>query len=319
MRMSIVLGLDIGGANLKAATSDGRCHSVPLAVWKSPLELAPRLKEIAGRFPEATQIAATMTAESCDCFADRRVGVAFVCSALSNATRLPVRIWTTHGRFVPLKAAQEDYLATAAANWLALATFAGQQVPKGRAVLVDMGTTTTDIVRLHSGTPRPRGLSDAARLKSKELYYRGWKRTGIAQGMANPANEYFASMQDLCLINGLSQDDPHDQDTADGRPATLRNARERYARMLGHDGDTIAAAHLARHAKAHLQHYARELSDRVPQAKTYVLSGSGEFLLRHLLKPRLRTANVISLNDTLGPALSAVAPAYAVAMLARIA
>ena len=44
-----VLGLDIGGANLKAAHTDGRALSVPFALWKNPGALAGRPPPAAAR------------------------------------------------------------------------------------------------------------------------------------------------------------------------------------------------------------------------------------------------------------------------------
>src|SRR5690606_19206721 len=42
-----VLGLDIGGANIKAATCDGRSVSIPFAMWLRPQDLAQQLVELA--------------------------------------------------------------------------------------------------------------------------------------------------------------------------------------------------------------------------------------------------------------------------------
>ena len=41
-----VLGLDIGGANIKAASSDGNSEQLPFAIWKSPEQLADRLRSL---------------------------------------------------------------------------------------------------------------------------------------------------------------------------------------------------------------------------------------------------------------------------------
>ena len=43
----IVLGLDIGGANLKAADSDGRAVTRPFAVWKQPERLREAINGLA--------------------------------------------------------------------------------------------------------------------------------------------------------------------------------------------------------------------------------------------------------------------------------
>src|SRR4051794_1172212 len=62
-----ILGLDIGGANLKAATADKRAVSVPFPLWKQPDKLPAALAELVAKFPEAEELAVTMTGELCDC------------------------------------------------------------------------------------------------------------------------------------------------------------------------------------------------------------------------------------------------------------
>ncbi|HVK16749.1 MAG TPA: hypothetical protein VM533_07350, partial [Fimbriiglobus sp.] len=64
----VVLGLDIGGANLKAATADKRAVSVPFPLWKQPDKLLTALAELVGQFPDVEEFAVTMTGELCDCY-----------------------------------------------------------------------------------------------------------------------------------------------------------------------------------------------------------------------------------------------------------
>src|SRR5207248_174454 len=121
-------------------------------------------------------------------------------------------------------------LQVAAANWLALAHFVARLFPHETVLLIDTGSTTTDIVFLNHGVPEPRGLSDPERLASGELVYTGVRRTPICAvlGMAVAA-EFFATMQDAYIYLGLTPANPADCDTADGRPATRANARARLA------------------------------------------------------------------------------------------
>ncbi len=62
----VVLGLDIGGANLKAATVDKRAVSVPFALWKQPDRLPAALADLVKQFPDAEELAVTITGERCD-------------------------------------------------------------------------------------------------------------------------------------------------------------------------------------------------------------------------------------------------------------
>ena len=231
-----MLGLDIGGANLKAATSAGAGRSVPFPLWKRPGDLAAALEYLIGEFPAERELAVTMTGELCDCYASKSEGVLAILAAVAKAAnrrgcREP-RIWTTAGRFVTLDAALADPLPAAAANWLALATWAGRLAPQGSAVLIDIGSTTTDIIGLVNGVPIPDGRTDQARLRSRELVYCGVRRTPLCAIFGpNKAAEFFATTEDVYLVLGDLLEEPHRTDTSDGRPATRTHALARLARM----------------------------------------------------------------------------------------
>src|SRR5262245_19652106 len=100
MRKS-VLGLDIGGANLKAAHSDGFAKQKPFALWKQPDRLPEELQSIIALAPKFDHLAVTMTGELCDCYATKREGVKEILNAVEAAAagRL-IRVWTTEGAFV---------------------------------------------------------------------------------------------------------------------------------------------------------------------------------------------------------------------------
>ena len=69
------IGLDIGGANIKAAHVDGTVRTVPFEVWKRPDDLTSAIGSIAATLPPSPAAAVTMTAELCDCYPTKRVGV----------------------------------------------------------------------------------------------------------------------------------------------------------------------------------------------------------------------------------------------------
>src|SRR3569623_3205120 len=82
-----VLGLDIGGANLKAATADKRAISAPFALWKQPDRLPAALAELVGQFPDAEELAVTMTGELRDCYETKRQGVNSILAAVEFAAK----------------------------------------------------------------------------------------------------------------------------------------------------------------------------------------------------------------------------------------
>ena len=72
---SATLGLDIGGANVKAYHTAGVARSSPFALWRNPAGLADALRSLTAGLSRADGIAVTMTGELCDCFASKREGV----------------------------------------------------------------------------------------------------------------------------------------------------------------------------------------------------------------------------------------------------
>jgi (4-(4-[2-(gamma-L-glutamylamino)ethyl]phenoxymethyl)furan-2-yl)methanamine synthase len=325
-----VIGLDIGGANLKAARFGGEALLRPFALWKRPDGLVDELRQLLSGWAAADRFAVTMTAELCDCFADRPAGVRHILGAMAAmAGQTPVHIWRTDGRFASLGESSADPIPAASANWLALATFAGRFAPNSSAVVLDIGSTTTDITPLLDGRPIPAGRTDRDRLETRELVYIGGRRTpicallGPGEGMA----EFFATTLDVGLIVGAIPENERDRDTADGRPATRVHASARLARMLGGDAEIIGNEAIDRFADrlAQIQRDAivsaiETVAARLPQVpKTAVICGSGSFIaasaLQEFARRRQTVIEMIDLQNRLGPKASTAACALAVATL----
>ena len=324
-----ILGLDIGGANLKAVTPDGRAVSVPFALWKQPDKLPAALAELVGRFPDVGELAVTMTGELCDCYQTKREGVNAILDAVEFAANgRPVRVWGTDGEFLSVAESRAEYMRVAAANWHALATFAGRWVPDETAMLIDMGSTTTDLILLRRGIPDTFGANDYERIRSRELLYTGVRRTPVCALVAQTAAELFATTLDVYLLLDQLPEDPTDRETADGQPATKQYAHARMARMLGGDTELLALADTSALAVEVRDEQARRIAQAVNYLRStspveewptaVIISGSGEFLVRLALGeldgiPIFATR---SLSEFIGPSVSACAPAYAVAVLA---
>jgi (4-(4-[2-(gamma-L-glutamylamino)ethyl]phenoxymethyl)furan-2-yl)methanamine synthase len=317
-----VLGLDIGGANLKAAHSQGAASFFPFELWKAPGDLPDVLRDLLKSMPQSDLLAITMTGELCDCFETKRQGVRAILDAVAIAAEgVSIRVWTTTGSFMGIAEAKSKYLQAAAANWLALATFAGRLAPRGAALLIDIGSTTTDIVPLLDGRPVSRGRTDTERLGWQELVYTGVRRTPVCSLLGGEgAAELFATMLDVYLLLGDLPGNPQDRRTADGRPATVEAAHARLARMIGGDAETCSrqeildlARKVYRRQFALLQEAVSGVSStQASHPATIITSGSGEFLARRLANG----TPTISLSEKLGPAISEAACAYAVAVLA---
>jgi probable H4MPT-linked C1 transfer pathway protein len=317
----IALGLDIGGANIKAATSDGDSACRPFAIWQNKDGLLQELKQLpllAGTRPDL--VALTMTAELADCFACKAEGVEFIVRTVAEAFPDSVlRVWMTSGEFADPGDAIELPQLVAAANWHALATWAGRAVPSGPALLVDAGSTTTDVIPLLNGIPCPEGFTDLQRLAHSELVYTGVRRTPVCAivssvplldesspdateethaWMVPVAAELFATSLDVHLVNGDISDDPQNQNTADHRPATRAAALNRLAHAVCCDRDELSdrqLEHIARHvsdrqiaeiadAIGNRLHYVSDLAGTAPEAVPILLSGSGDWLAERSLE-----------------------------------
>ncbi len=330
-----VLGLDIGGANIKAANAEGWACSLPFPLWKQPEQLTARLQRLLAEAPACERVAVTMTGELADCFATRAEGVRRIIVAVMEAVAdRPVVVWTTSGRFLPPAAAIESVLAVSAANWHALATWLARQWPRESGLLVDIGSTTTDIIPFRQGEVCARGSTDFSRLQNQELVYTGVRRTPLCavsshiqvRGYSTPvAAEWFATTVDIHLWRGLLTEDPDDRDTADGRPCLKSAAAARLARMVCSDegelnpGDVdeiaaeFAAAQLSQIRTAVESVLARQ--EQVPDR--LIVSGSGEFLARQVAGqlPQLATVPRSSMSDLWGSEVATSACAFAVACL----
>jgi probable H4MPT-linked C1 transfer pathway protein len=323
-----VIGLDIGGANLKAAHSDKVAFAQPFPLWKQPEKLAAAIRNLVEQLPPADFVAATMTGELCDCFPTKTEGVRHILEALKVA--LPDKslfLWRNDGRLMPFDAVGNDFLPLAAANWLALARFAGRFAPRGSAILVDMGSTTTDVIPLIDGKPQPCGRTDLERLRNNELVYVGASRTPLCALLGTTyAAEWFATTQDVYILLGLHEEAPEDRATADGRPATRENAHARVARMLCADAEDLTATatrEIATQADRVLRRSVRgaleRVSARLPsEPQTVITSGSGEFLVEKIVAETFNPLPpIVSLQSIFGAELSSCACAVALAILAQ--
>jgi (4-(4-[2-(gamma-L-glutamylamino)ethyl]phenoxymethyl)furan-2-yl)methanamine synthase len=323
------LGLDIGGANLKVAHTNGTARTVPFELWKQPWQLPLELAALVASAPPHDGVAVTMTGELCDCFETKRQGVHAIVDAVEvSCLESPNLIWRNDGQWVDCATARQTPYQVAAANWLALATFAGRFAGRGPGLLIDIGSTTTDIIPLFDGKPIPQGRTDSERLASGELVYRGVRRTPLLWCAQTPvAAELFATTLDVFLLLERIQEDPEDRRTADGRPATRNFAQARLARMLGSDGETCSEAQTLELAHSTVKHLGDDISQAMNQViaclpalpLTVVIAGSGEFFAAELVERQrwAPSATVESLTARLGAEVSSAACAYAVAILAE--
>lgn len=333
-----VIGWDVGGAHLKRAVlaPDGQLltvHIQPCPLWQG----LDRLDAAMAAMPPAEgRPVATMTGELVDLWPDRASGVAGLAAALADRLGPAIRIYAGRAGFVEARDAPAYAADIASANWHATAAALARTLEAG--VLMDMGSTTTDIVPFAGKVVRFRAYSDAERLESGELVYTGVTRTPVmALAAALPFGgrmvplmaEHFATSADIHRLCGTLPGDADLHPAADGGPKTQEASARRLLRMVGRDlgPATFAEAEaLAVHAaevqlgRIHAA-LAQVLSaDTVPADAPLVGAGVGRFLVERLARRMDRAYRDAGHLLAGGPMLAAeaadCAPAVAVACLA---
>ena len=298
--MGGVIGLDVGGAITKAVWRDGadrRAVSRPFEVWRDREALEAVLREVVAEAAAGPvdAVALTTTAELSDAFRTKREGVGFVLDAAEAAlgAARPLAL-TTGGALVSFAEARARPLDVAAANWVASALAVAGLHPD--ALMIDVGSTTVDVIPVAAGRVAAAGRTDLDRLLAGELVYTGALRTNLAaiaprvpvrDGWCPVASELFAISADAHLILGHLTPDAYTCATPDGRPATIECARERVARLVCADAEQLGpeeidaiAAYLHAEQVRQIETAAGRVSARVRGPAPAVPLGSGAFLAR---------------------------------------
>ena len=331
--MNGVLGWDIGGVNTKVArVADAQllaARAAPYELQRDPAALAPLLAHLAhdlGAEP-ADAHAVTMTAELSQLFRTKREGVGFVLDAVAAAfPDACVRVWSVDAHWRTPAEARREPLAVAAANWAATAHVVGRMCAD--CLLVDVGSTTTDIIPIGRGVPMARGRTDVERLREGELVYTGALRTPVeaiaptvpVRGRPTGVSaEGFALAGDVHVWRGELTPADYSVPTPDGRPTTKAFAGERLARVVCADREMLDETDISVIADALWDAQVTRIGEgldrvraRQPTLARVVVTGLGEFLAT--AAARRIGLHVTHLSDTLGPA-ARHAPAAAVALL----
>lgn len=329
-----ILGWDVGGVNLKAArlpsgesSLQSLCH--PFEVQHSLGSLASTLTALARQLEAepSDRHAVTMTAELSQVFRTKREGISFILDALeAGFPSRSLHVYTVEGGFVSPREARLRPLSVAASNWAATAQWAAQHFPT--AVLIDVGSTTTDVIPIVGGEVVAVGHTDPQRLQSGELVYTGALRTPVEAivgqvplwgDSAGVSTEGFALVGDVHLWLGRLQAGDYTCRTPDGRPVTREHAAERLARvvcadreMLGDEDIELMAVEIAAAQIRTIVHALERVRRRQPNISVAVVTGMGEFIATEAA--RALGLSVVSLAGELG-VRSQSTPAAAVAAL----
>ena len=343
----MTIGLDIGGANLKAAfVSAGEngdvivCHDVqrPFPMWAQWRQLDAALSEQLQQAPRQSlgMVAVTMTGELADGFKNRRDGVFHIADCVERVfSGQRIVYYSCDGNWRSRDELDQYWDQVAAANWHATARWLARRLPSPPTLVVDMGTTTTDVSIIENGIVGSRSKNDLERLQNQELLYIGADRTPVC-GLLNDviynsvkiplANEFFATIGDCLIWKRATPEQQLETQTADGRPKTRINCGQRIARLLCRDlsdleSDLIDA--IAEQTIESVKHQLTQLIsahvDRSDVNRAYIL-GQGRALVRQLFKASFPQIDLI--DGTAGDAKNApqthpyTSPANAIAFLA---
>ncbi len=306
-----MIGIDVGGANLKVVDDAGvHIHYCPL--WEGA-PLASLLSQY--KKPGQDAAAVVMSGELADCFTNKMQGISFITHAVRGV--FPgAQFYGTDAKFHRVPVPQ-----LAAANWLASADFLREHYPN--AVLLDVGSTTADIIPL-SRFDTLRGLSDLLRLQKGYLIYTGMLRTNIVtllssvnlDGIDTPgSSEYFATSADAHLVLCHITPAEYTCETPDKKEKTKEAALRRLARVVCADLEEIGEAGAMQVAQQFWDRQRVMVRDQVRRvvrethATGLIVAGTGAPLF-------VQECGGILLSDELGEAADAL-PAYAVREVAR--
>ncbi|MFH0966205.1 MAG: hydantoinase/oxoprolinase family protein, partial [Methanobacteriota archaeon] len=207
----------------------------------------------------------------------------------------------------------------AAANWLAMADLLRSEYPD--SLLIDMGSTTTDIIPLNRFN-QMLGQTDLTRLQQGYLVYCGLLRTNVAtlirsaivNGCDTPVStEFFASTGDAFVSLGLIPEDIFTADTADRKGTDRTSCLRRLARVVCADLEEIGEVGALEIARAVIKAEEIQISDAIRQVKKrhqsrgLLVSGIGSGIASRWFKG-------VDLAEAYGEYADAL-PAYAVKKL----
>ncbi len=269
MEVINILGLDIGGANTKAALVQFRSSEILesfslieyFPFWEKTLNDIPNMfKRIVEnliiqnnlKLKNINFISITITAELSDAFQTKREGIFTILNALEQVFDKEKMFFINNkNEFINFNQVKPYPISIGAANWVSTSLFLCKFV--SNCILIDAGSTTIDMVPILNSVPLPVGRNDIERLINRELIYTGGLRATIPSithfvpyknKMIRISFEKFALVSDVHrILNNISETE-YINDTADNRSISLDDCYARLARVLCMDLESISTEEL---------------------------------------------------------------------------
>ena len=340
-----VLGLDIGGANTKAAflkTKDGTVKELRTSmeyfpIWKKGKEQLPKvLEKLKKRLVDSTAldgVGVTITAELSDAYWTKKEGIHHVLDCANQVSDdVPVFVLDVEANLLPVKDARREPLKVASANWAATGWMISQLIKN--CIVVDVGSTTTSIIPVINGKIAAEGRTDLEKLQNGELVYSGSLRTNIAtiinaipvRGMiARVSSELFAQSGDVHLLLDNIKEEDYTAETCDGRGKTRREAMARLARVVCADIDMLTEQEIMDMAQFVYDRQVEQITgglkqvyDRIKpllQEKIVVITGLGRNFLARKAAEKAGFSEVIDMRELVGAEAAVMSPSVGVALM----
>jgi len=341
-----VLGLDIGGANTKAAflkTQDGTVKELRTSmeyfpIWKKGKEQLPKvLEKLKKRLVNSTAldgVGLTMTAELSDAYWTKKEGVHHVLDCANQVfDDVPLFILDVEAKLLPVKDARREPLKVASANWAATGWMISQLIKN--CIAVDVGSTTTSIIPVINGKIATEGKTDLEKLQNGELVYSGSLRTNVATivngipvrgRIARISSELFAQSGDVHLILDNIGEEDYTAETCDGRGKTRREAMARLARVVCADIDMLNEQKIADMAKFVYDRQVEQIAGGLKQVYeriepslqekiVVVVTGIGRKFLARKAAEKAGFSEVMDMREMLGADAAVVSPSVGVAFM----
>ncbi|BAW81130.1 H4MPT-linked C1 transfer pathway protein [Candidatus Nitrosoglobus terrae] len=342
MPLTVISGWDIGGAHLKGALTNAqgqiiRCTQVCCPLWQGLdhlLQAFEHMKIQLGGIGDL--VAITMTGELADIFKDRHQGVQLILECVEQFfSPMPVYVFAGTQGFIPLGHASKYIKSIASANYLATSQLAARHWDQG--LIIDIGSTTSDLIPCKAGKPHPQGKNDHTRLISGELVYSGVIRTPLMAIVQQApiegrwvrlAAEHFATTADIYHLLGWLPKGVDLYPSADHQGKSPEDCARRLARMIGADSQQESFSSWRKLAF----YFAEQQCQQLTQAIFQVLSrinlkpeapiigaGIGRFLAiecaRRVHRPYVDFAEILKMSPHI-PINADHAPAAAITQLA---
>jgi len=341
-----VLGLDIGGANIKATfikTQDAflKEHKTIIEyfpIWKKEKKqlekVLKKLKKGLTDLCDLDGVGVTITAELSDCYFTKKEGIYHVLDSVKNVFGVfPIFVLDVEANLLSVKDAIEAPLKVASANWVATGWIVSQLIKN--CIVVDVGSTTTSIIPVINGKIGAEGKTDLEKLQNGELVYSGSLRTNVATivdsipvrgTMACVSSELFAQSGDIHLILGNIREEDYIVETCDGRGKNKTECMARLARVVCADIDMLTEHEIADMAKfvynrqveqiaKGLKQVSERIKPLIQENANVVVTGFGRNFLARKAAEKSGFKLVIDMKEYLGVEAAIGSPSIGVALL----